>query len=180
MYGVSTAGLMIGGSLVYANYNPSFRYKIDKYIPGFAGLADFAADKWVDIIDTIKPNSTEKVGLKKDLGSISAKPSETKKHTPSVESVVVSKEEKPRLKQSYSLEVSGEEGSTLKPTKEGVPEAMTVEEAPPILSSKESTEAATKDATGPANRESEQLPSQQVKEEREDEKVVIIDKVVAE
>ena len=101
VYGLSTTGLVVGGSLTYANYDPSFRYKVEEYIPGFASLADFAADKWVDMVDTIKPRSTDKVGLKKDFGSVSEsklpKPKQTRiekqagVNTPSVEGGGVSK-----------------------------------------------------------------------------------------
>ena len=87
-YGISTTGIVLGGSLIYANYNPSFRYKIGEYIPGFGKLADVSADKWVHIVDIIKPRPSDKIGLKKESGAVlespmpSSKPNEIKKHTP--------------------------------------------------------------------------------------------------
>ena len=91
LYGLSTTGLFVGGSLAYGNYNPSFRYKVDEYIPGFAHLVDRAADKWVEVVDAIQPQSSDKVGLKTDyVPSESRKPtlkqSDTKAVSPRSES----------------------------------------------------------------------------------------------
>ena len=91
VYGVSATGMVLGTSLVLANYNSSFRFKVDEYIPGFARSADFAADKWVQVVDAVKPKSTDNVGLRKDLGSVlesrmpSRKQTKTETQTPPVE-----------------------------------------------------------------------------------------------
>ena len=84
LYGVSTTGLVVGGSLVYGNYDPSFRYKVDGYIPGFAGVVDLAADKWVELVDKIKPRSSDKVGLNKDSVGFVSMPDTTKSETKKV------------------------------------------------------------------------------------------------
>ena len=155
VYGVSTAGVVIGGSIVYANYNPSFRNKANEYVPGFARLANFAA-KWVGASNMVKPTPVHGVGLKKDLGSKldSDHKNGTKKLTPSEE---ISKDEMPKAKESYSSD------------KDGIHQAMeatTEKDAPPL-----STEdTATKGSTGVAVGECLQESSQHMKEENGDKK----------
>ena len=50
-----TAGsiVVVGGGLAYANYDPVFKLKIDQYMPGFAKLADSAADSYVTLVDSV-------------------------------------------------------------------------------------------------------------------------------
>ena len=176
VYGVSTAGLVIGGSLVYANYNPSFRNKADEYVPGFARLADFAADKWVNVSATVKPTSVDKVGLKKDLGS----KLDLKLSNPTLSpSVVISEEETPKSKQSYSIKASDKDESMLHKTLE----ATTDKEAgapPPSLSTEEFIDTATKYATGLTDGDSVQQSSQHMKEEHKDKNLAIVQKIPVE
>lgn len=157
VYGVTTAGVVVGGSLIYANYNPSFRYKVGKYIPVFAGLADHAADKWVEVVDKIKRKPSDNVGLKKDFESVlesrmqSAKKAEDSEMcTPSV---VVSK----TIKQDENLLPSKEKSSLESDTKESTPQVSESQSSShktssavkdvPISSSKESSEESIKDTT---------------------------------
>ena len=49
--GLTASGVAVSGGLVYANYDPIFREKVNDYIPGFAGAADYVADKWIDFVD---------------------------------------------------------------------------------------------------------------------------------
>jgi hypothetical protein len=149
---VST-GLVIGGSLVYANYNPSFRNKADMYIPGFARLTDFAADRWVDISGTVKLTSTDRVELKNDLGSqldsqSSSHKNNTKKLTPSVV------DEKPQAKEDYSVKTSDKDESMLCQAIGATSHEAGVQ--PPSLSTPEFINTTTKYATGPADRDSAQ------------------------
>ena len=50
-----TAGSIVafGGGLVYANYDPVFKLKVDQYVPGFTKLADSAADSYVALVDSV-------------------------------------------------------------------------------------------------------------------------------
>lgn len=48
-------GAAAGGMLVYANYDPVFRNKVDEKIPGFASCSDKASDVWVDMTDYFNP-----------------------------------------------------------------------------------------------------------------------------
>ena len=182
VYGMSTAGLVVGGSLVYASYNPSFRNKANEYVPGFARLADFAAGIWVGVSDAIKQKTAGKVGMKKDLGSkLDSNPKENAAQI-LAPSVVVSEEEKPESKELYAIETSDKDKSVLKLVKEGVLlEATTDKEAgapPPSLSTEESTGAATKCTNRLADGVGIQQSSQHIKEEKEDEKLMIVEKVV--
>ena len=52
-YTVAGAGLVLGGSIVYANYDPVFKNRLDQYIPGFGSLADSAADMYVGVVDSV-------------------------------------------------------------------------------------------------------------------------------
>lgn len=163
VYGMST-GLVIGGSLVYANYNPSFRNKADKYVPGFARLADFAADRWVDISDTVKPTSVDRVGLKKDLGSqldskSSSHQNNIKKPTPSVV------DEKPHEKEDYSVKASDKDESMLRQAIEAATHEAVVQ--PPTLSTEKVINTATNYVTEPADGDSVQYS---MKEENIDKK----------
>ena len=64
VYGLTTTGLALGATLAYANYDPGFKEDVNKYVPGFAALADFAADRWVDLVDFVNPKQNASVGLK--------------------------------------------------------------------------------------------------------------------
>ena len=64
VYGLTTTSLALGGTLAYANYDPMFKESVDSYVPGFSALTDFAADKWVDLIDYVNPKQSPNVGLK--------------------------------------------------------------------------------------------------------------------
>ena len=64
VYGLTTTGLALGGTLAYANYDPIFKKSADSYVPGFSALADFVADKWVDFTDYVNPKQSPNVGLK--------------------------------------------------------------------------------------------------------------------
>lgn len=64
VYGLTTTGLALGGTLAYANYDPIFKENADSYVPGFSALADFVADKWVDFTDYINPKQSPNIGLK--------------------------------------------------------------------------------------------------------------------
>lgn len=64
VYGLTTTGLALGGTLAYANYDPRFKENANSYVPGFSALADFAADKWVDFTDYINPKQSPNIGLK--------------------------------------------------------------------------------------------------------------------
>ena len=163
LYGMST-GLVIGGSLVYASYNPSFHNKADKYVPGFARLADFTADRWMDLSDTVKPTSVDRVGLKKDLGSqldSLSHENDTKKPIPSMV------DEKFQAKEDYSVKASDKDESMLRQTIEATTHEAVVQ--PPTLSTEEFINTATKYVTEPADGDSVQLA---IKEES-------IDKMVA-
>ncbi len=147
---------MIGGSLVYANYNPSFRNKADMYVPGFARIADFAADRLVDISGTVKLSSTDRVELKNDLGSQSSNhKNNTKKRTPSVV------DEKPQAKEDYSVKTSDKDESMLRQAIGATSHETGVQ--PPSLSTQEFIDTTTKYATGPADRDSAQ---QSMKEDK--------------
>lgn len=175
VYGVSTAGLVIGGSLVYANNNPSFRNKADEYVPGFARLADFAADKWVHVSDTVKPTSVDKVGLKKDLGS---KLDSKLSNTPSL---VISKEEIPKSKENYSIKASDKDESMLhQPLGDTTDKETAAGAPPPSLSTEEFIDAATKYTTGLADGDSVQQSGQRMKEELKDKKLANVQKIPAE
>ena len=65
LYGTAATGIAIAGTLVYANYNPAFRSKVDAYVPGFAATSDFAADRYVDLVDYV--SSKRNPGSGKDL-----------------------------------------------------------------------------------------------------------------
>lgn len=80
-YAVAGSGLVLGGTIVYANYDPVFKNRLDQYVPGFASLSDSAADTYVALVDSVGlgrkrgDHEREKVGLgleKKDvhLGSV--------------------------------------------------------------------------------------------------------------
>ena len=47
----------MGGALAYANYDPVFKNQVDEYIPGFAKLADTAADLFVERVKPVRPPS---------------------------------------------------------------------------------------------------------------------------
>ena len=55
----------MGGALAYANYDPVFKNQVDEYIPGFARLADTAADLFVERVKPVRPPS----GVTGDRGS---------------------------------------------------------------------------------------------------------------
>ena len=163
IYGASTTGLVIGGSLVYANYNPSFRYRADEYIPGFAQLADFAADKWVDIIDTIKPKPTEKVGLK-DFGS-------------KFDSKLSTAKQNVAEKDSLSVEHAGTKEDKLRSEEVLFKES----ELPPSLSAEKSTKPVPEDVSGLADTDcSVQVSTQQMNKRKEAKESVVFDRAVGE
>ena len=64
VYGLTTTGLAVGAALAYANYDPGFKEDVNTYVPGFSALADFAADRWVDLVDFVNPKQNTSVGLK--------------------------------------------------------------------------------------------------------------------
>ena len=96
----------MGATLTYANYDPAFKNKTDTYVPGFAALADFTADKWVALTDFINPKTN--VGLKGEkervrigpvFGSVKPKEEQKMKDLPSdkrEEKVKESETETPR------------------------------------------------------------------------------------
>lgn len=55
-YTITASGLAVGGALVYANYDPVFKNRVNEYVPGFAQLADTAADLIVNRMDSIYPH----------------------------------------------------------------------------------------------------------------------------
>lgn len=73
-YGLTTAGLTLGATLVYANYDPIFKNTVNIYVPGFTSLADSAADKWVDLVDYINPKQSPSVGLKGEREKVKVGP----------------------------------------------------------------------------------------------------------
>ena len=56
---MTTTGLVVGGAVAYANYDPVFKNQVDKVVPGFAQLADRAADLFVD---RVRPTPHPHVG----------------------------------------------------------------------------------------------------------------------
>ena len=48
VYTLTTSGLVVGGALAYASYDPVFKNKVDEMVPGFAQWADTVADLFVD------------------------------------------------------------------------------------------------------------------------------------
>ena len=160
---MSTAGLMIGGSLVYANHNPLFRSKADEYVPGFARLADFAADKWATVKDTVKPTAVDRTGLNKDLGSkLDSKLSNHKNDSSEVKPSVM--DEIPEAKESCSIETSDKDVSVLCQATEATTDEAGVPS--PSLSTEEFIDTTT---TGVADGDSVQQSCQHMKE-KEDKK----------
>lgn len=168
MYGVTTAGVVVGSSLVYANYNPSFRYKVDEYIPRFASLADRAADKWIEVVDRIKPKQSDKVSLKKEI----EKTEGSEKSTPSV---VVSAPTKENGGLFPSKELSAKESAPkVSESQSSNHETSAVKDTPPSKeSSKESTNVTT-GASVPSSR------SQVVSVQKEKDSSVVDEKDQAE
>ena len=54
VYTLTTSGLVVGGALAYANYDPVFKLQADDILPGFARWADTAADLFVDRTGNLK------------------------------------------------------------------------------------------------------------------------------
>ena len=79
MYGLTTTGLALGGTLAYANYDPGFKDKVNSYVPGFASLADFSADKWVALMDSVNPKQSPNVGLKGEKDKVKMGPIKVKR-----------------------------------------------------------------------------------------------------
>ena len=52
----------MGGVLAYANYDPVFKNQVDEYIPGFARLADTAADLFIDRVKPVHPSPSGVTG----------------------------------------------------------------------------------------------------------------------
>ena len=48
LYTLTASGLVAGGALAYANYDPVFKNQVDELVPGFARWADTAADLFVE------------------------------------------------------------------------------------------------------------------------------------
>ena len=51
-YTITASGLIVGGVLTYANHDPVFKNKVEEYVPGFAQVADRAADMYVGLVDS--------------------------------------------------------------------------------------------------------------------------------
>ena len=54
VYTLTTSGLVVGGALAYANYDPVFKHQADDILPGFTRWADTAADLFVDRTGNLK------------------------------------------------------------------------------------------------------------------------------
>ena len=64
VYGLGAGSLVVGGSLAYANYDPAFRNQVSDYVPAFGTASDYVADKWVELVDAVRPQSSSgNVGL---------------------------------------------------------------------------------------------------------------------
>ena len=86
IYGLTTTGFALGGTLAYANYDPGFKEKVNSYVPGFSSLADFAADKWVDLMDYVNPKQSSNVGLKEEKNKVKIGPGfQSKRETANLE-----------------------------------------------------------------------------------------------
>ncbi|CAI8036592.1 hypothetical protein GBAR_LOCUS20494 [Geodia barretti] len=48
VYTLTTSGLVAGGALAYANYDPVFKNQVDEFVPGFSRWADTTADLLVE------------------------------------------------------------------------------------------------------------------------------------
>lgn len=68
--GLTASGVVVSGGLVYANYDPSFRVKVNDYIPGFAGAADYVADRWLDVVDYFKSKTSSSVDKQSDKSEL--------------------------------------------------------------------------------------------------------------
>ena len=174
-----TTGAVVGGSLIYANYDVSFRYAVDKYIPGFAGLADRAADTWVGVVDSIKPKPSYKVGMNKDVGSVIGSRMPSTKKTEAEKSTPPTVASKPAKEKSDAAPPS-KEGEPIETfTKEIVPhvvsespsvhETTASKDVPPTAPSKDSSEEATKDTTDLTVSERVQPSSQVVRVQEEED-----------
>lgn len=59
--------MVFGGTVAYANRDPSFKQHIDTYVPGFGVLADYVADKWTVLHNIVVPKTT-RIGIKSEPG----------------------------------------------------------------------------------------------------------------
>ena len=136
----------MGATLAYANYDPQFKEDVDMYVPGFAALADFAADKWVNLVDYVNPKQNASVGLKTEKEKVKMFESLKPKGDPAVKTKVggVAKQPeapkttlKPDVKASQqssqtgevtAKDVSGSGGSKV----DSIAEKQNVETAPKV------------------------------------------------
>ena len=56
VYTLTASGLVAGGALAYAVYDPVFKKQVDELVPGFARWADTTADLFGDRSGSIRPS----------------------------------------------------------------------------------------------------------------------------